>query len=132
MLISSNYRDMEVSNAQKNRLWEIGYPEPVFYYISMMIGKTIGRRFVFSYNNGAMESIISFLISDHLLAFCFIILFKLSATAFCASLIKSSDSLIYAKPRDIISGPAAILNSFILILTTTITSPASERMRRSR
>src|SRR5699024_2170521 len=100
MLISTNYCDMVVSNAQKAGSRKLDIQSMFFYYISMMIGIPIGRRFVFSYNNGAMVSIISFLISDHLLVFCFIILFKLSATAFCASLIKSSDSLIYTKPRD--------------------------------
>ena len=34
-------------------------------YTSIMIGKIIGLRFVFSYRNGANVSVISFLISDH-------------------------------------------------------------------
>src|SRR5699024_10121108 len=64
------------------------------FYTSIIIGKIIGRRFVFLYNRGAIVSMISFLISDHLLVFLSMIFSRWAATAFWASLIKSSDSRI--------------------------------------
>src|SRR5699024_7481222 len=70
-----------------------GISSPVFY-TSMIIGKIIGRRFVFSYRSGAIVSMISFLISDHLLVRRSMILFKWFATRSWASLISPSDSRI--------------------------------------
>src|SRR5699024_11528830 len=72
------------------------------FYTSIIIGKIIGRRFVFFYNRGAIVSMISFLISDHLLVFLSMIFSWWAATAFWASLFKSSDFRIYTKSTEII------------------------------
>jgi len=61
-------------------------------YISMMIGRIIGRRFVFSYRNGPKISVISFLISDHMVVFFPMIFSRCFLISDCASLIKSPDS----------------------------------------
>ena len=63
----------------------------VFY---CLIGKIIGRLFVFSYKKGASVSVISFLISDHCVVFRSITFDKCFVIKLCASLIKSPDSLM--------------------------------------
>ena len=52
--------------------------------------------------------------------------FNIFLTTFFASSIKSSDSLTYTNPLEIISGPETTLPSFVIVITTII-SPSSER-----
>lgn len=93
--VTTRFTDRSFNIHRKNAPdQKVGGVSVCHHQTSMIIGRIIGRRFVFSYKNGARVSVISFLISDHCVVRRSMILLRCLEIRDCASLIRSPDSLI--------------------------------------